>query len=894
MTPATRRPAGAGLLLSLADRLVRLALRAYPASYRARFGRDLAELFRDAAGEELARGGRPGLAGLTGRTLADILRDAAAESRRARIRARAYAPRARRWSPDMLLQDLRYAFRGVRREPRFALLVVLTLAVGIGANTAMFSIVNGVLLSPLPFPQPDRLVRLYGSFSQDATTSISPPDFLDYRARNDVFESMAARRTSSIATLSGDGDAEQVRSGTVTANYFATLGVAPALGRGFRPEEENGGPHDVVVLSYGLWQRRYGGDPDILGRTIAVNGRAHEVIGVMPRGFDMPHGAQLWVPIAFGTPGASVRRFHQLRGVARLKDGVSIDAAQADLDVIARDLERMYPENATWKLNVVPLHEDVVGNVRPALVMLSAAVALVLLIACGNVTSLMLARATVRQNEIAIRSALGASRGSLARELLTESAVYALSGGAVGLMLARLALDAVRAAATLPRLDAVRMDGTVLLFTLGAALLTGLLSGLGPALTRRPSVLGNTASGTRTSEARAGRRAREGLVMAQVAVSLVLLVAAGLLIQSLWRLQQVDLGFEPAGVLTARVPLSRATYETAADVDALFDRLLDETRALAGVERAGLLDIAPLSGTNYSLVYLENRPPVDEADKIYAEVRTAAGDAFEALRIPIAEGRALTDDDRPGTVNAVVVNRKLAAALTPGESPLGRRIVLDLGKPYVAEIVGVSGDVREWGPDAPAPPIMYVSNHQETRWGMAVVARTSLPPASLAAPLRAIVRKLDPAVPLANVTTLEDQIDQVSARPRFRAVLLGAFAATAFLMALLGLYGTLSYSVSRRTRELGVRLALGARPAEVRGLVVRQGLVLVAIGLTGGLAGAVAAGRLIEGLLFEVTPTEPAVYAIVTAGLLVAGLAACLVPARRASRVDPAVTLRME
>jgi len=875
--------------------LVRLALRGYSPSYRARFGRGIVEVFRDTAHDEVARGGRLGLVRLTGRTLADILRDAVAARRQARLASRISRP-ARSWWPEAWAQDLRYALRGLGREPRFALLVVLTLAVGIGANTAMFSIVNGVLLSPLPFPAPDRLVRLYGSFSRNDTAGISPPDFLDYRERNDVFESMAARTVSSTATLSGDGDAEEVRSGTVTANYFATLGVAPALGREFRSEEEEGGPHDVVVLSHGLWQRRYGADPDVLGRTIVVNGRAREVVGVMPPAFDMPPGAELWVPIPFGIPETSVRRFHFLRGVARLRPGVPIDAAQADLDVIARDLERTYAENATWKLNVVPLREEVVGPVRPALVLLSAAVALVLLIACGNVASLMLARATARQGEMAVRRALGASRGRLARQLLTESATYALAGGAVGLALSRLALDAVRVMApdTLPRANAVAIDGRVLLFTLATALATGLLSGIGPALARRQAVLGEAASGTRTSEGRGRRRARETLVVAQVAMSLALLVSAGLLVQSLWRLQQVAPGFEPAGVLAARVSLSSATYETRDDVEAFFTPLLDETRALPGVERAGLVDIAPLGGGNDTLVHLEDRPPAAESDKVYAQVRAVAGDFFETLRIPIVEGRALADTDRPGAPNAVVVNRTLAATLTPGGRALGSRLVLDFGEPYVAEVVGIAGDVREWGPGVPAPPIMYVSNHQETRWWMTLVVRTSLPPSALAAPLRAIVRRLDPAVPLADVTTLDDRIEGASARPRFRAMLLGAFATTAFLMAVLGLYGTLSYSVSRRTREMGVRLALGARPADVLGLVVRQGLALVAVGLVIGLAGAVAASRLIEEQLFEVTPTEPFVYALVTAALAATGVLACLVPAHRASRVDPVTALRVE
>ena len=891
-------------LTALAERAVRLALRAHPAAYRARFGHDLVELFRDAAREELARGGRGGLVRLTGRTVADVLRDAAAERRDARRTARAQGtPPRRGWSSGVPLQDLRYALRGMRREPRFTLLVVLTLGLGIGANAAMFSIVNGVLLRPLPFERPDELVRLYGSFSKNDSASISPPDFLDYRARNTVFASFAAHVISSTVSLAGDGDAEQVPSGTVTANFFDTFGVAPALGRGFRADEETAAGADVVVLSDGLWRRRYGGDPSILGRAIQVDGTPTVVVGVMPPTFDFPAGVQLWTPIRFGTPDTSVRRFHFLRGVARLAPGVTVAAAQAQIDGIARDLERTYKENESWTLRIVPLQEDLVGNLRPALTLLLAAVGVVLLIACGNVASLLLARALARRGEVAVRRALGASRARVARQLLTESTLLASAGAAAGLLLAWLLVGGLRALVppgVLP-LEGVTIDGTVLGFTIAVAAATGMLAGLAPALQGPGGRLADALrSGRRTSDGRGGARLRAALVAAQITLSLVLLVGASLLVQSLWRLQHVDIGFDPAPILTAAIALPDGTYggPNADRAQAFYDELLARTRALRGVRAAALVNLPPLYGGNDTLVHPEGRPPATDADKVYAQIRAASTGYFEATGIPIVAGRAFADRDAPGSPNVVIINRTLSRVLFGDESPIGRQLVLDFREPYVAEVVGVCGDIRDFGPANRPPAMMLVADAQMVGpfAGIAKTIVVNAPgdPAALTPSIRAIVRSLDPTVPLARVATMAQLVGRFTAAPEFRTQLLGGFAATALLLSLVGLYGALSYTVSQRAREMGIRVALGAARRDVVRLVVGQGMRVVAVGLALGLAAAFASSRLIAGLLFEVTPTEPRVYLAVTAVLALAGLAACLVPARRASRVDPAVTLRME
>jgi putative ABC transport system permease protein len=901
MTAETRLSAVA---LSTASRIVALALRAYPPAYRARVGPGLAELFRDSARDEMVHGGWPGLLRLTVRTVVDIIRDARADRRLARAAALPHQRRlSSRWSPDVPLQDLRYALRGLRREPRFTLLVVLTLAVGIGANAAMFSVIDGVLLRPLPFEQPDELVRAYGSFSKNDSASISPPDFLDYRARNTVFASFAAHVISSSASLAGDGDAEQVPSGTVTANFFDTLGVAPALGRAFRADEETSAGADVVVLSDGLWRRRYGGDPSILGRAIQVDGKPTVVVGVMPPAFGFPAGAQLWIPIRFATPDTSVRRFHFLRGIARLAPGVTIATAKAQIDAIAKDLERTYPENETWTLRMVPLQEDLVGHLRPALLLLLAAVGVVLLIACGNVASLLLARALARRGEIAVRGALGASRSRLVRQLLTESTLLSAAGAAVGLLLARLLVDGLHAlvpAGVLP-LDDVRLDGTVLGFTIALAVATGILAGLAPAFQYPGRALAEALrSGRRTSDGRGSARLRTMLVGAQITLSLVLLVGASLMVESLWRLQSVDIGFDPGPILTAAVALPDGGYG-GANTDrarAFYDELLARTRAVPGVRAAALVNVPPLYGGNDTLVHPEGRPPASDADKVYAQIRVASTDYFAATGIPIISGRAFADTDTPGSAPVVIINRTLAGVLFGDESPLGRRLVLDFRQPYVAEVIGVAGDIRDFGPSNRAPTMMFVADAQMTGpfAGIAktIIVNTTGDPAAMTATIRAIVTSLDPSVPLARVATMEEIVGRFVAAPRFRTRLLGAFATVALLLSLVGLYGALSYTVSQRTREMGIRVALGARPVNVVGLVVRQGMAVVGVGLAIGLMVAVAAARLLSGLLYGVRPTDPTVYVAVTALLLLCGLVACAIPARRAGRVDPVVALRID
>jgi putative ABC transport system permease protein len=801
---------------------------------------------------------------------------------------------------DPMLQDLKYAIRGIVNRPAFAALVIATLALGIGATTAMFSIVHSVLLRPLPYERPDELVYMYGAFRQGNQASVSPPDYLDYRDRNSVFSSLAGRTVFGTAVITGSDEPERVQSSIATANFFSTLGIKPYRGRVFLPEEEQG-DHAVAILSYGLWQRRYAGDARIIGTTIPIDGRPHTVIGIMPPDLDRTMDVQIWRPIPFGTDATSVRRFHFLRLVGRLKSGVTIAQAQRHMDDIARTLAAQYPENESWHLNLVPYRDVVIGGVGPVLLVLLGAVGVVLLIACGNVASLLLARASARSGEMAVRTALGAGRSRLVRQLLTESLVLGVAAGAAGLVLAHYLLVAVRAVGDgmLPRLAEVEIDGPVLAFTFAVSLLTSLVFGAAPALhAARADLAAMMKSLGKASSSRSGVSTRDALVVAQVALSFVLLVGAGLLVHSLWRLQRVDTGFDASGLVAASVSLPETKYKTRDAQVRFWDELFERVRAIPGVESVAATTLFPLRGGGDTYFYVEGQPPATDADKMNATPSSVTEDYFTTMRIPLIAGRAFNAADRGDGAGVMIVSSALARRLFPGASALGKRLVVDFGKPFVGEIVGVVGDVRIYGQANDAPEMMYFAGRQPNAgWGMGfgnLATRVRGDPEAIAQQLRAAVRSLDPDVPLSAIQPVESMLSESVSATRFRTRLLVGFAAAALMLAVVGLYGMLAYSVTQRTRELGIRMALGARPTAVFRMVVRQGMALVVVGIVLGVAGAVAATRLLAAQLFEVAPTDPAVFVFVASTLTMAGLAACVIPARRATRADPIAALRLQ
>jgi putative ABC transport system permease protein len=801
---------------------------------------------------------------------------------------------------EPMLQDIKYALRTSLRRPAFTLLVVLTLGLGIGANTAMFSIVNSVLLKPLPYERSEELLYIFGAFRGGDQASISPPDFVDYRERQTVFSSLAARTIFGTTTISGGDRPESVPASIATANFFSTLGVQPILGRTFRPDEEQG-EHDVVIISNVLWQQRYGQNSDILGTSITLDGRPHTVIGVLPPLLDRMINTQVWRPVPFGTDETAVRRFHFLRGLGRLKPGVTLAQAQREMDGIAKQLERTYPENETWKLRLVPLQEVVIGDVGRTLIVLLGSVGVVLLIACGNVASLLLARATARSGEMAVRTALGASRPRLVRQLLTESLVLGVTAGLVGLGLAYYLVQGVRTVGTgiVPRLSELALDQTALLFTFVLSLATSLVFGLAPALHAAKSGVSAALSALgRGSGSRAGSRSRNVLVVAQVAVSFVMLIVAGLLIRSLWQLQRVDPGFDPQGVFTADVTLPAARYQARADADRVWSALTERVRAIPGVQAAAGTTLLPLRGGGDTYFYVDGRPPATDADRLNATVAVVTDDYLETMRIGVKSGRTFTAADRADAPGVMLINEGLARRLFPGRNAVGERLVVDFGKPFRGEIIGVTSDVRVYGQANDVPDQLYFSVHQPgagfgaTR--MRLVARVQGDPTAIAPQVRAVLREIEPDVPLASVEPMDDILSGSTRDVRFRAGLLASFAGAAFLLTVIGLYGVLAYSVTRRSRELGIRIALGARSSEVFGLVLRDGMLLVTVGVALGLAGSFAATRFVAGMLFDVARTDVSVFVVVTLALVAAGLAACVLPARRATRVEAIEALRSE
>ena len=800
---------------------------------------------------------------------------------------------------ERLIQDVRYGVRMLWKRPGFAAVVVSTLALGIGANTAIFSVVNAVLLRPLPYRNAERLVWVAGNVRGGTNrASVSPPDYVDYRAQNTVFEEFAASGSvASAVNLTGAGEPERLTGSRVTANYFRAFGVKPALGRVFGGDEERAGPEPVAVLSDGLWRRRFGGDPSVVGKSLTLDGKAVTVVGVAPPEFQYPAGTELWVPLDLDDPEMKIRAAHFLRPIGLLKEGVTLEQARAETDLIARRLEEQYPEtNERWSLNLVPLEEQVVGGVRTSLWVLLGAVGFVLLIACANVSNLMLARAAGLRRELALRTALGASRWRVARQQLTESVLLALAGGALGLLLASWGVDVLTAlgAGDIPRTREIGVDGRVLAFTAALSVLTGLVFGLLPALRASRTNLNEVLKDAGRGTAGPGRgRVRAALVVSEIALALTLLVGAGLLVKSFVGLRRVNPGFEPANVLTVRIDLARARYAKPEQAAAFFGELQRRVAGLPGVEAVGMVSELPLSGQPNDMYFsVAGRPPQTADQKVTADYRRVNHDYFRAMRVPVLRGRGFTEQEVAGNAQVVVINETLARNFFPDEDPLGRRLVIDFGKAEEFEIVGVAADVLHRSLEGGVYQMMYVPTLRIG--GTNLVVRTSSDPLALASAVRGEVAAVDREQPISAVRAMEEVVSGSVAQQRFRTLLLAAFACVALLLAGVGIYGVIAYSVTHRTHEIGVRMALGAGVADILKMVIGQGMALALAGVALGLLAALALTRVLSSLLFGVTATDAATFAAVSFLIAAVAFLACLLPARRATKVDPMVALRYE
>lgn len=798
-------------------------------------------------------------------------------------------------------QDLRHGARRLAKSPGFTLIAVLTLALGIGATTAIFSVVNAVLLRPLPYSEPDRIVQLWETQpSKNAFRgTVSPHCFSDWRARSRSFSSLAAYRYSSF-TLTGGDAPESLVGASVTSEFLAALGQPPALGRDFLPEEDQPGQNRVVILSHGLWQRRFAADPAIVGRTIELNGETQTVIGVMPPGFQFPNSAELWAPIAFDL--ARIQRgSHFLFTIARLKPGVELSAAQGDLDAIARDLERDYPNNNSGSgIAAVRLHDQLVDDTRTALLVLLGAVAVVLVIACVNVANLMLVRATGRQREIAIRLSLGARRFHLVRQLLGEGLLLAAAGGALGLLLASWGVDLLKsfAPANLPRLSEIGVDLRVLAFAFAAAFLTGMLSALVPAVYSTSPDLNQTLKESAAAGA-SGGRARSILVVAEIALTVVLLVSAGLLISTFLNLQRVDPGFRAENLMTMQVSLPLARYREPQQQVDFFARATERIQAIPGLIAASAVSDLPFSGSrSMSSFEIDGRRQTDD---FVADLRTALPSYFRAMGVPIVSGRDFTERDSRQTPAVAIINQAMARRFFPDENPIGRRLRIGTpaerayyGEVPWREVVGVVGDLRHGDLQVPPAPEIYLPQAQHPTTSLMLVVRGSGDSRDLVAAARRAVQEIDRNQAISNARLMEERLARSIQPQRFSMLLLGLFAALALLLSAVGLYGVLSYSVARSTREIGIRISLGATPAHVLRLVIRRGLRLALIGIAAGLIGAFAATQLMKSLVYGVTARDPFTFAASAALLLLVAIAACYLPARRATRVDPMIALRYE
>jgi putative ABC transport system permease protein len=805
---------------------------------------------------------------------------------------------------DEMLQDLRFGVRMLLKNPGFTLIAVFTLALGIGANTAIFSVVNAVVLRPLPYPEPERLIRLWESNPGRGWPefSASAPNYEDWRKQQSVWEQLAAYEFATF-NFTGSGEPERVAALSVTANLFPALEVAPALGRNFLPEEEQAGRNRVAILSDGLWQRRFGADPGLIGRQIQLSGESYTVVGVMPPRFQLTPGTELWVPLVVdpaAAPWHANRSHHNLHVIGRLKPGVNLRQAQVAMDTLARQLEQQYPKsNAGWGVRLRTFYDWMVPEqIRKSMLVLFAAVGFVLLIACANVANLLLARASTRQREMAVRAALGASRLRVMRQLLTESLLLAGLGGLVGALLAFWGARILKAGTVLniPRLNETSLDLRVLGFTLIVSLLTGLIFGLAPAWQASKLDLNETLKeGGRSGGSGVRHRLRGALVVGEVALALVLLLSAGLMVRSFANLQNVPLGFAPENVLTMQINLPGSKYGEKAQRVNFYKQLPERLRATPGVTGVAAVTQLPLfSGASWAQeITLEGGEAAPSDAKLSAGTFAVTPRYFETMGIPLLQGRDFTEQDNGDTTLNYIVSESFARRFWPNENPLGKRFrtgAFDL----FGTVVGVVGNVRNVSLESEGGPAFYFSYGRIGMPALTVVVRTVAPPETMTAVLRAQVHSLDRDLPVYNVRALEQLVHNAAGQPRFQTGLLGLFSAVALLLAAIGIYGMMAYAVTQRTHEIGVRMALGAQSCDVRALVVRQGMMLSLIGIVIGLALTFGLTRFLKGLLYQVSPADSLTFALIPLLLVGVALLACYVPARRATKIDPLAALRCE
>jgi putative ABC transport system permease protein len=811
------------------------------------------------------------------------------------------------------IQDIRYALRQLRKNPGFTAVAVVTLALGIGANTAIFSVVNGVLLRPLAFKDPARLVRVWHtppakSFPGMTTFSVSAANYLDWRSENHVFDNMAIFTYHGF-TLTGSDKPEQVDAGAVSASFFPTLGVEPMLGRVFSAEEDQPGRSNVLVLSYRFWHERFGSNRDIVGRNITMDGQSYLVAGVMPASFRFPDFAQVWTPMAWTDQERAVRGEHHYGVVARLKDGVQLPQAQAEMNTISGRLERLYPEDDKgWGALIVPLRDDLVGDVRPALLVLLGAVSFVLLIACVNVANLTLAKAFSRQKEIAIRTALGASAARVLRQMLTETVLLAIAGGVLGLSCAGYGVHLIVSflADRLPHQVDVGLDLRVLLFTALISLLTGIAAGVLPALRlNRANVNQALKQGLgRTDADSGGNRMRKILVVGEVALSLMLLFGAGLMIRSFMQLERVNPGFDARGVLTMTLSVARSKFSSPTQEISFIDRVLQRVRALPGVESAGVIDDIPLGvDRSHQPIAIEGRPALAMADQPEVDVCFVSAGYMHSLHVPILRGRDLDDGEVAGRPAAILISRAMAKQFWPGEDPIGRRLTMTFFPGALRTIVGVVGDVKMDTLDEKDTaatiymPIDQVSVPLTGGWSSfstSLVVRSTTAPASMVSAVSGAVHDVDKEIPLRDVLTMDEVVSNSISQQRFNMLLLGVFGGLALLLAAIGIYSVLSFSVRQQVREIGIRLALGAPVRDVLRMVLMEGAKPTLLGVAIGIVGALALGRFVASLIYGIKSSDPITF-IAVAGLMAGiSLLASIFPAYRATRVDPVVALRHE
>jgi len=814
---------------------------------------------------------------------------------------------------EALVNDIRYAFRSLLKRPGFLVLAVITLALGIGANTAIFSVVNATLLRPLPFKDPERVVMLWGFLPKMALTAAQLPsssgNFVSLREQNQTLENLAAFRSWSWQ-LTGGGEPELLHGSRVSADFFAAVGVSPALGRAFTPEEDLPNRAPVAIIRNELWQRHFAGDKNAIGKTLTLTGQSVMVVGVMPRGFQFPGGANMtpglqftldndiWMPLALTDEDRQRQGNLNLALIGRLKPGVSPAQAETELRAVQRNLPL---GTIGYTLNLIPLHQQMVGKIRKLLIVLLATVAFVLLIACANIANLLLARAASRQKEIAIRAALGAGRLRIIRQLLTESLLLSLTGGLLGLLLAvwgnSLLVSLIPA--DVPRIHEVSLDVRILAFTVLVSFVTGLVFGLAPALQASKLDLNESLKeGLRgTTSGLRQNRLRSLLVVSEVAMALVLLVSATLLIKSFVRLSDVNPGFDPANVLTMdiQVPnLPPSRYANKEEQTAFFQQLTDRVRALPGVESASAVLTLPLTGAFESTdVILPGMESLSGAVRPEADYTTVTPDYFVTMQIPLLKGRQFTSQDKQDTPGVIIVNEAFAQSLWPNENPLGKRFTVGFEK-EPREIVGVVGNIKQTTLDAQTRSAMYMPHLQSPSAVMTMLVRTTGEPLRIASSVREQVRAIDRDVPVTHIQTMEQIFSASVAQQRFSMLIVGLFAGLALILATVGIYGVMAYSVTQRSHEIGVRMALGARTSQVLKLILKDGMVLALLGVAIGLAGAFALTRLMTTLLFGVTPTDATTLVVVPLILLGVALVACYIPARRATKVDPLVALRYE